>query len=130
MQTLAGIRNRTNEPQVLVHDGESTEFAPKEVRIVDAEMAHHATTRILIRHQKGKDGKVLPALEGVQLFEIVPLDEALKVAKLTENPSIVEARRKAEEKAKERAALIGEITGELKEKGWRPPEDANKGGRK
>jgi hypothetical protein len=131
MQTLAGVKNRTTEAQILTFSGEHVEFGPGEVKIVDSAMANHASTRTVTRHKKGPDGKALPALEGYRLFELVPLEEALKVAKVMENPDIVAARKRAQEKEVEEKAMTERILARLKEQGWRPPEDsANKGGRK
>ena len=130
MQTLTGIRNRTDKPQVLVHNGEEVSFEPKEVRIIDSVMAAHAATRHHVSHAVGKDGKLLQTLQAVRLFEVVPLEEALKVARVAENPSIVEARKREADKTAEKKAMTQEVIAELKAQGWQPPKSGAEGGRK
>ena len=130
MITVAGVKNRTKEMQTLTFNGETTEFEPGEVRILDSAMANHALTRIQIQHVK-KDGKLTEQLGSIRPFEGIPLEEALKVAKVHENPDIVAARKRAHEKELEKKALTEEIMDLLKKDGWKSPQEetTNKGGR-
>ena len=128
--TMVGVRNRTDKPQTLVCDGEPIEFGPKETRILTAEAAALASTRGHVQHILGSDGKPTQALQLLRPFEIVPLAEALKVAKMTERPDIVAARKRLEDDEQKEKALTERIMARLKDQGWMPPEASTKGGKK
>lgn len=123
-----GVRNRTSSVQTLTFDGRGIDFEPNEVKILSDIPHEHITTRVHVQHKKRHkviDGEkveeVLPQLQGQVLFEIIPLEEALKHAKPEEDPKVVAARRKAGETAKEKAALFAEFKESLLAEGWQPP---------
>lgn len=127
--TFSGVKNRTAEQQVLCYDGKAIEFKPGEVRILESALAEFASKRMNVRHkiidENGRKG-ISPTVEGIRLFEIIPLEDALKVARIEENPSVVEARERAAEKESEKKALVASIMDELKSQGWKPPRNQDK----
>jgi hypothetical protein len=125
-----GVKNRTKEKQTLTFNGTHYPFAGGEVRILEGVPYEFVESRTHVRHatKEHKDDKgnvvrveQLPYVVGDKLFEIIPLEEALKVAKPEEDPRVVKAREEAEVKARERNALIADIKAALVDEGWTPP---------
>lgn len=121
-----GVKNRTKEPQSLTYDGKEKMFGPSEVKILEGVPMDFIESRMHMQHKKGTDGKIEQGLVGIRLFDVVPMDEALKHAKPEEDPRVIEARKRAEEAAKARASLVKEVKEALLSEGWNPPV---KGGR-
>lgn len=125
MDGLVGVKSRIAEEQDLQFDGRAYHFGKEgqkdHIRILPGEIAGHAATRMTTRHAE-KDGKQLPHLVGTRLFEIIPLEDALKAgAKLEENASVVAARQREADKEIIKKSLVGEVIEELKSQGWTPP---------
>lgn len=120
--TFSGVRNLDNKkPRVWAHDGKPYSFEPGEVKILPSDVANFLAGRIEVSHEM-KDGKFVGVPTGHYVFELVPLHEALKVAKLEENPSVVEAKRKADAEAAERAKIVEAVKADLAAQGWQPPK--------
>ena len=124
---MIGVENRTKDPQVLTYDGKTRNFKPGEVKLVDGVPAAFIEGRVHHFHPKSKDeqGREVQSqtVLGLRLFDIIPIDEALKKgAKLEEDPQVAAARAVAEAAKKERAQLLKELKESLVEDGWTPPQ--------
>ncbi len=60
------------------------------------------------------------------LFKVVPLHEALKVAKEPENPSIAAAKAALALEEKHKGEIRAEILKALRDEGWAPPKEKAK----
>ncbi len=129
-ESFVAVKNRTKESQILCQDSDSINFEPGQIRILPARFGNHANTRVIVRHVLDKEGKPLPSLQGLKLFDLVPLDEALKSgAALEEDGQVVEARRRLKAKEEEEKAIAERIKSQMLKEGWKAPEH-DKGGRK
>ena len=122
-----GVKNRTNEPQVLTYDGKTIYFAPDQVKLVEGVDAGFIETRVHVFHPKVVN-KITGVEEqakhvhGLRLFDILTIDEALKAgARPDEDPRLIAARRASEQKKQERRELLAELKASLVEEGWAPP---------
>ena len=128
-----GVKNRTAEKQYLKHDGQEWEFAPAgqkgSIRLVEGVPEGFILNRMIVQHVKkpvvvnGEETERLtPQVQGQRLFDVMPLDEAVKAgAIIDEDPRVVEARKQAEAKAAERKQLLEELKNSLQAEGWVPP---------
>lgn len=130
-----GVRNRTQDKQVLTYDGKSIYFEPGQVRLVESVSPDFIETRIHVFHPTkmnkatGLEEK-LQAVHGLRLFDVLTIDEALKLgARPDEDPRIIAARRAEEQKKQERKELLAELKTSLVEDGWTPPAAKATGGK-
>lgn len=123
-----GVKNRTKETQVLTHDGKTIFFKAGEIRLVEGIAPEFIESRMHLSHPIVKNPKTgldeeSQTIQGLRLFEVMSLDEALKAgARPDEDPRAIAARRDAEAKAKERKALLDDLKASLVEDGWTPPQ--------
>lgn len=118
---FVGVKNATDATQVLMYDSQVSKFKAGEVKILPKSLADHAATRNHVFQEKFPGGKMGPVMAR-HLFDIIPLSDALKVATIEEDPTLIEARRIGEEKEKERQALISAIKEQLASEGWEAPK--------
>lgn len=130
-----GVANRTAEEQSLTYDGKSIVFAPKgqqgSIRIISDVPLGHIESRQHIKHktrEKTIDGEKvvehLPQMHGIKIFDVVPVEEALKRgAAVEEDPKVVALRDQKKAEAEKKATLIAEIKEALLADGWLPPKD-------
>lgn len=127
-----GVENRTKENQVLTHDGKTLWFKPGEVRLVEGVSPDFVESRVHLSHPTKVNPKTgleeqSQVIQGLRLFNILTIDEALKKgARPDEDPRAVAARVEAERKRKERRELLDELKTSLVEDGWTPPTVAGK----
>jgi hypothetical protein len=125
-----GVKNRTEEKQVLMHDGKPFVFEPGQVRLVEDIDAGFIETRSHAFHPKVKNPKTgieedSKAVYGKRLFDVLTIDEALKAgARPDEDPRVLALRAESERKAQERKALLADLKASLVEDGWTPPAAA------
>lgn len=117
-----GVKNRTDEDQVLTFDGNSIFFKPEQVKIVEGVPAGFIESRMYTQHKKNSKGEMERHLVGIRVFDVVPLADALKVASPEEDPAVVRAREQAEADKKAKAALFEEFKANLVADGWQPPK--------
>ena len=108
-----GVKNQSKIKRVLQFDSNTYEFASGEVKILPEDAANHACSRTLHVTVDEKTGEKGYFGFGIPFIEI-PLTEALKVAKLDDNPSIRRARDEAEAQEKREKALRAKIIAEVK----------------
>lgn len=112
--TFVGIKNRSGAALSQKYDGKILSFDKDETKVVSAALAEFLS----IRSRYISDGAKL----GMQmLFEVVPLHEALKVAKEPENPSIRAAKAIALASEERTGEIRTQVLKALKEEGWTPP---------
>lgn len=126
-QSHSGIKNSTDAPQTLVYDGQAYDFSPGQTRILATEAVNHGLTRIVSAHLIGKDGKPTQSVVGRRLFEPVPLQDALKVATVDEDPKAVQARAKLAEEQKLEDELLTRLKDKLEAEGWKKPDETTAG---
>lgn len=108
---FAGVKNTSGAAVKVMHGGRPYAFDKDEISVLRADVVQF----LLQRNILSSDGKLV---QRKFLFQSVPLTEALKHVKAPENKSLAAAKKEAEAKEKERAALRQEIIAELKaEKG-------------
>lgn len=107
---FAGVKNNSGKEIKQRHGERWLEFAPDEIKVLDAETVQFLLGRSAIE----SDGKVVTRR---MLFRAVPLTEALKHVKEPENKSIAAAKKAAEIKEKEKAEMRAEILASLKMEG-------------
>lgn len=127
-----GVENRTQETQVLTYDGRTVYFKPGDVKLIEGVPPDFVEGRVHLSHPV----KVNPrtgleeqsqAVQGLRLFNVLSLDEALqKGARPEEDPRAIAARAAHEAKKKERAELLSELKASLIEDGWAPPKPSHK----
>ena len=126
--TFVGIKNVSGAKIAHQYGGDITRFEKDEVKILTSEQAGHASNRVVWKN--GAGGQPVPAYA----FKVIPLEEALKQAKLPENQSIKEARdRQAEidkRVAEERETWEKEFMQKLKDQGLLSKEPVGAGGKK
>lgn len=108
-----GVKNVSGEKANFVFDGDRVRFDKDEVKLFTRECANHAISRV-------------NAISGKKTFKEIPLSEALKVVKEPENPSVVAAKREAEDLAKLEASITDKLLEKLKREGWQAPRQAPK----
>lgn len=122
-----GVKNRTKEAQDLTYGGRAVHFEPGQVRLIEGVPPDFVETRVHVSHQTKENPKTgektqLQALQGLRLFEVLTVDEALKAgARPDEDPRVISLRAEVEAKAKERAALLEDLKSALVADGWAPP---------
>lgn len=122
-----GVKNRTNERQVLTHDGKTIYFEPDQVKLVEGVHPDFVETRVHVFHPKKLNKatgleEASQAVHGLRLFDVLTIDEALKLgARPDEDPRIAAARRDAEQAKQARRELLSELKASLVEDGWTPP---------
>lgn len=127
-----GVKNRTEDAQVLTHDGRTVYFKPGEVKLIEGVDAGFVETRVCVFHPKVKNPQTgieenSKQVQGLRLFDVMTIDEALKAgARPDEDPRVLALRQAAEAKKKERAELLSELKASLVEDGWQPPVKAPK----
>lgn len=107
---FAGVKNTSGADAKVTWGGKPYPFMKDEVRVLSADIVQFLLTRNIL----SSDGKLVTRKF---LFQSVPLTEALKHVKEPENRSIAAAKKAAEVKDKERAAMKAEILAELKDGG-------------
>lgn len=123
-----GVENRTEEVQYLTYDGKMIRFGKKEVRLVEGVPPDFVETRINVSHimkENKETGEKIqtPQLQGVRIFKVLTIDEALKAgARPDEDPRAMAIRAAAMEKAKERQMLLNDLKADLVEAGWVAPK--------
>lgn len=122
-----GVENRTKEKQVLTHDGKTVYFEPGQVRLIEGVHPNFVESRVHLSHPVKVNPKTgleeqSQAIQGLRLFNVLSIDEALKRgARVDEDPRAIAARAEAEKKKKDRAELLSELKASLVEDGWTPP---------
>lgn len=111
-----GIKNVSGEKTKQKCGGLQYDFDKDEVKIVDAPTAQFfqgdgCMTVI-------SDGKLL---QRKKRFALIPLAQALKVAKEPEDPSIAKAKAELVQEEKHKGELRAEILKTLREEGWSAP---------
>lgn len=139
--THLGVRNRTDEEQIISFDNRPIRFAKGQVKILSDVPAGFIETRYITRHQTKKsivEGvervEILNRLENLKCFEIIPLAEALKVAAPEEDPQVIAEREKLQAEQKKEDALLARFQEKMLATGWKAPEaekslEKSKGGK-
>lgn len=107
---FAGVKNVSGAPAKSMFDGRPIKFEKDEIKVLAVGLVQF----LVQRSHLISDGKVLVRKH---LFQPVPLMDALKHVKAPENKSVAAAKKEAEDKEKEKAALRSEIIAELKAEG-------------
>ncbi len=108
---LIGIKNRTKDTRSVQFDSRVVVIKPEEIVLLEDAMAAHANEQMVYLHGKDKDGNIIQNdIKALKLFELVPLDEAVKLgAKLPESAFAVAEREKKAKELQERKKLVDEI---------------------
>src|SRR3990167_1059333 len=99
---FAGVKNVSGADRKVTFDGRILAFAKDSIHVLSADIVQFLLSRAIF----ASDGK---SVTRRFLFQSVPLTEALKHVKEPENKSIAAAKKAAEVKDKERAAMKAEI---------------------
>lgn len=114
---FSGIKNVSGDKIRQKYDGKWIDFDKDEVKVLPIHSVSFLSTRSKYYSVEGQKGLNLK-----MLFKVVPLAEALKLAKAPENRSIAEAKAALETEEKKKADLRVEILKALKEEGWTAPK--------
>lgn len=121
---FAGVKNVSGGKLKQKYGGILHSFDKDEVKILPSDAILFFTTRSkYIAAAEGQKG-----LSMQMLFKAVPLQEALKLAKEPENPSVAAAKEQARIEEKNRGEIRAEILKTLKEEGWQAPGKQSKVG--
>ncbi len=114
---FAGVKNVSGENCSQKYDGKMLEFEKDEVKVLPVHAVQFLSTRSRYFSTEGQKG-----LNMKVLFKVLPLHEALKLAKAPENKSVAAAKAALEAEEKHKGEIRAEILKTLKEEGWAPPK--------
>ncbi len=110
---FAGIKNVSGDKCRQKYDGKMLEFDKDEVKVLPVHAVQFLSTRSRYFSTEGQKGLNM---------KVLPLHEALKLAKAPENKSVAAAKAALEAEEKHKSELRAEILKTLKEEGWVPPK--------
>jgi hypothetical protein len=110
-----GVQNLSSKPQRIIFDGDSFDFGPKEVKILARRVVDHGLRKRVLMEGKDVNGGI--TFTPTIVFKLVPLEEAMKVAKFTDHPELVKEKKHLDALAKAKQEARAELLAELKAQG-------------